>query len=345
MPHRLHLLVLFLGVIVASGAASAADQPTAQARYLQDELVRAAEAKNWTRMIEVGLQLHPMNPRGGSTAFNLALAYEQSGDPAKAAEWLVTAGRDGFAGATVVSTTPELENARKQPRYKEAIELIRANRARQFEAFKAEAEKTEPMVILPPRYDPSKPAPLIIALHGTGGTGKQMADAWRATASRFGAVLVCPDALRPAGSGYHWMFIDESEWLVLRTLEWTKTKYPIDDSKVILTGFSQGANVTMQVTTKHPDLFDGAIVCCGHYEPHAQPLPEKPPARWPRYVLLTGEHDEGAASNRQFADLIRSRGGEVDLHIYKGMGHSLPKAREKEFKDAVDFALGTSRGR
>lgn len=339
MPCRIVVQGILI-ILIAVSIVWARPGSSAQAERLQQELVRAAEAEDWAQAIEIGLKLHPIDARGGSTAFNLAVLYEHAGKPDKAVEWLIAAGRDGFAGATVVSTTPELERTRNHPKYPDAIELIRANRKKNFDKFKAEAEKIDPLVILPPRYDKSKPAPLIIALHGTGGRGEQMADAWRATAARAGAILICPDALRPHGNGYHWMFIDESEWLVLRTAEWAKSKYAIDESKMILTGFSQGANVTLQVTTKHPEAFDGAIVCCGHYEPHAQPLPQKPPAHWTRYALLTGEQDAGAESNRDFTELMKSKGAAVDLRIYDGMGHSLPPARDKEFRSAVEFVLG-----
>lgn len=321
---------------IATPAAARPDNP--QAQRLQQQLQDAAAKEDWPAAIKAGLALHPIDPRGGATAFNLALVYSQSGDAKAAAEWLVTAGKDGFAGLTVVSTTPELIAVRFEPRYQDALALIRANRAKQMEAFQAEAATHEPLVVLPPRHDPSKPAPLIIALHGTGGRGKEMAEAWKAVAAKAGAILICPDALRPTGNGYHWKFVDESEWLVQHTVEWARSKYAIDAERMVLTGFSQGANVSLQVSTKHPDLFQGVIVCCGHYEPHAQPLPEKP-AAMPRYALLTGEHDEGAESNREFARQAGALGAAVDLHIYKNHGHALPPNRDREFAAALEFVL------
>lgn len=337
MPCRRLFACLF--IVLLSFPVLARAEPSQRAQHLQEELVQAAGKEDWDRALKIGLELHPLNPREGATAYNLALIYEKLNQPDKAAEWLITSGKDGFAGATLVNTTPELAKTRQQARDPEAIALIRANRAKGLDKFKAEAERIEPLVVLPPRHDKSKPAPLIIALHGTGGTGREMADVWRAPAAELGAVLVCPDALRPMGNGFHWMFIDESEWLVLHTAEWAKSKYAIDDSRMILTGFSQGANVTIQVTTSHPDAFDGAIVCCGHYESHVHPLPEKDPGQWPRYALLTGEHDEGAASNREFENLLKTRGVAVNLEIYKGLGHAFPRARDRELKEAVKFVL------
>ena len=102
-------------------------------------------------------------------------------------------------------------------------------------------------VVLPDGYDPVKPAPLIIALHGRGGNGKNMAAAWDEIANDVGAILVAPDALRPLGMGYDWRFVDESEWLVLLTLDRVLERYAIDEQRIVLTGLSQGAHIAFMM--------------------------------------------------------------------------------------------------
>lgn len=330
--------LVMAALVVSFGFCDGALARQARGEALRRTVEQAMQQSRWKDAIEAGLTLHPLDARGGSTAFNLAVAYAQSGDGSSSARWLLKAGEDGFAGATIATTAPELEPARADPVYEQAITAIRANRAKQLEAFKAHAETIPLRVILPPKHDPKIAAPLIIALHGTGGRGEEMEAAWRRTAADAGAILVCPDALRKAGDGFQWMFVDESEWLVLRTVERVKEQHAIDEARVVLTGFSQGANVALQVSTKHPSAFDGVIVCCGHWEPHAQPIPPGGGVL-PRYALMTGERDEGADSNRAFAERMREVGAAVDLRIYKGVGHSLPPQREKEFTSALAFAM------
>lgn len=58
----------------------------------------------------------------------------------------------------------------------------------------------------PAGLDPTSPAPLLILLHGSGGTGVQMLTASRleATADQAGFILVAPDAAIAAGTGFAW---------------------------------------------------------------------------------------------------------------------------------------------
>lgn len=64
----------------------------------------------------------------------------------------------------------------------------------------------QPLLHRPAGLDPATPAPLVILLHGSGGTGARMLQASRleATADRAGFILVAPDAAIPAGQGFAW---------------------------------------------------------------------------------------------------------------------------------------------
>lgn len=58
----------------------------------------------------------------------------------------------------------------------------------------------------PATLDPDTPAPLLILLHGSGGTGAHILKTSKleATADRAGFILVAPDAGIPAGKGFVW---------------------------------------------------------------------------------------------------------------------------------------------
>lgn len=64
----------------------------------------------------------------------------------------------------------------------------------------------QPLLHRPAGLDPATAAPLMILLHGSGGTGARMLQASRleATADRAGFILVAPDAAIPAGQGFAW---------------------------------------------------------------------------------------------------------------------------------------------
>lgn len=308
-------------------------------RELKGAFNAAMQASDWKGAIEAGTALVEFETAGGGVAYNVACAHAKLGQIDQGVEWLLAAGRHGFAGATLVSTDPDLQPLRAHAGYALAVDAIKANRQRQFDAFTAHAKTIDPLTILPPGYNKATPAPLIVALHGSGGTGKQMGEAWRAVAAKAGAILVCPDALRPQGAGFHWQFVDEARWLALHTIEWAKAHHAVDPQRVVLTGFSQGANVSLNVLATAPEGLRGVIIVCGHYEPHVAPFPKVAPPSPPRVALLIGAKDEAADSNRQASADLKALGVLTKLEIYPNAGHSFPPDSTRELSEALEFVL------
>jgi predicted esterase len=145
---------------------------------------------------------------------------------------------------------------------------------------------------------------------------------------------VAPDALRRAGNGFSWTFRDEADWLVLETVRKVTRKLGLNSPQVVLTGFSQGANVALAVALKHPTTFTGVIAISGHYEPWM--LPREIASRSPRFFLLTGNRDPAADTFRQADRDLGSRGLKVKLRVFSG-AHEVPKDRDQELQRGLKF--------
>lgn len=314
-------------------------QSSADASALRKAFAAAMNAKDWDRAVDIGPRLARIDAQGGAVAYNLACAFARKGDAPTAARWLVTAGESGFQGAALIRTDTDLDSVRSQPDYAKAVELISANRARVFEKFTAEHRDHQPRTILPPRHDPAKPAPLIIALHGSGGTPDEMEMAWKNVAAKHNAILCVPGGMRPLGRGYQWMFMDESEWLILHALDMCKKRHNIDPQRVVLTGFSQGGNMSFYMAMRHPELYRGVVPVAAHYESNVAPLPQPAAKSMPRFALLVGAQDEGAASYRELDAALRKAGVPARLKIYPGLGHAFPPDHERELDLALQFVL------
>jgi pimeloyl-ACP methyl ester carboxylesterase len=106
--------------------------------------------------------------------------------------------------------------------------------------------------VLPPKdYDPQKKYGLILTLHGAGVEASGQIDCY---APKDWAFVVAPTNRQKFGFDWQdWGRLD-----ALEVLDLVKEKYPIDTSRVYLTGHSMGGHGTWHIALAHPDLFAAA---------------------------------------------------------------------------------------
>jgi dienelactone hydrolase len=125
-------------------------------------------------------------------------------------------------------------------------------------------------VYVPTSYDGSKPYPLIIALHGLGGTEDSFFDGYDKKfvplAEQHGYIVACPLGYRVDG-GYGWgvgnppadvaqrQSRERSEADVMQVLEIVRQTYKVDPGRIYLMGHSLGAIGTWLIAPKYPDIW------------------------------------------------------------------------------------------
>ena len=123
---------------------------------------------------------------------------------------------------------------------------------------------------VPTAYNASKAWPLIVALHGLGGTEDSFFDNYNKAlpplAEQHGYILVTPLGYRVDGS-YGWGLgtppadagvrrtQDLSEQDVRQVLQRVRKQYKVDDSRIYLMGHSMGAIGTWKIAPKFPDIW------------------------------------------------------------------------------------------
>jgi predicted peptidase len=115
---------------------------------------------------------------------------------------------------------------------------------------------------LPRGYNGRDARPLILALHpggqpfpGYGGTFVQQVVA--PGLSGTGAIIVAPDV-----PGRSWTS-DVAERAVMGLVKSVMSDYKVDPSRVMVVGFSMGGRGTWFLSSRHADVFTGAIVMAG----------------------------------------------------------------------------------
>jgi phospholipase/carboxylesterase len=92
-------------------------------------------------------------------------------------------------------------------------------------------------VYVPEYYMPGEPWPLVMALHGGSGNGRDFLWTWLRDIRSFGAILVVPTA---TGSTWSLMGEDADTPNLARILDLVRNRYTIDETRMLLTGMSDG---------------------------------------------------------------------------------------------------------
>jgi predicted peptidase len=143
-------------------------------------------------------------------------------------------------------------------------------------------------ISIPANYSPSKPVPLILALHfgvGAGdadGAGGDMVEILMGPAlAQLGAIIVAPDS----GRG-NWS-TPENEKAVNALLDMVIARYAIDKKKIAVTGYSMGGTGSWHFAEKFPQRFSAAIPIAG--------TPSESAAGWRLPVLAIHSRDDQVA--------------------------------------------------
>ncbi len=120
---------------------------------------------------------------------------------------------------------------------------------------------------VPRSYDPLRPTPLVVALHGGGrgavdetivtGSGEQAMPFYQEEAKRWGWIVVCPTALAAP-----WQNGKNEPWIDALLAEMT-TLYNIDETRIYLTGHSMGGFGTWYWGPKRADVWAAISPCAG----------------------------------------------------------------------------------
>ena len=105
-----------------------------------------------------------------------------------------------------------------------------------------------------PEIDDEEKVPLIIGLHWYGGVSEQylrcLADPGF---KKMNAIIFAPDA-------GEYSFWEEANYsLILTLIEYAKKYWPIDEGKIVISGYSDGGIASWYFGTHYPKIFSAAI--------------------------------------------------------------------------------------
>jgi predicted esterase len=206
------------------------------------------------------------------------------------------------------------------------------------------------VVMLPEARAPG-PRPAILALHEDGGDPADFltTGAYVRRARRVGAVFIGVSGTVPLGPmAYRWSDDPSANAeRIAHALDETKGRTSIAEGKVMLIGFSQGAQVALETAVRDPDVYRGAIAMSpSGLGWHLGEVANHRALARQRYVIAYGS----------FESLDTLGTSQVDAELLRGLGscvmrqpewfytrHTLPPDLGVRLPHWIDFVLGAGR--
>lgn len=271
--------------------------------------------------------------------YNLARYYSESGNLDAAFYWLQEAAlREGIAPKWA-EEDPSLAALRKDARFEAVTRFL-------DEAARYWGHKILPrtLVHLPKGHDAKKPSAVIVVLHGMGDSPEGF-DPERLQLMADGARLpvITPSGTYPSGPNYYAWSAQTSENAarIDAAFEEVKGRLTAAPGKVIAFGFSQGAQVGVEIAARDPDRYGGAIVLSPGALYELDKVRPKDALKTRRFVIGAGanEHEGTKMLAKLDAQWLKSAGAGVKDYIFADTGHDLPPAFLDDFPKWVRFIL------
>jgi pimeloyl-ACP methyl ester carboxylesterase len=237
----------------------------------------------------------------------MVLAYLRSNDEAQ---------RQGLVRAHLAGSR------RESASLDELIQIIRRLPPLEAEAklpdgpIEGKADGASYVLQVPPEYRHSRPYPLLIVLHQSGETPREMLDRWADSAAEQGYLLVSPEW--QAGGGGKYGYSESEHMVVLNTLRDLRRRFNIDEDRVFLFGLGEGGAMAFDVGLGHPDLFAGVLPMGAGPQFHAS-LCWRNGQYLPFYVMHGNRGPNGKEIRHQFESWVL-RNFPMIWVDYKGRG-------------------------
>ncbi len=182
---------------------------------------------------------------------------------------------------------------------------------------------------VPEYYAPERAWPLIVALHGGSGNGRGFLWSWLRDARSFGAILVAPTAI---GSTWALMGEDADTPNLLRILDLVRSRWTIDERRLLLTGMSDGGTFCYVTGLENASPFTHLAPVAATFHPLLAQTADAERVRELPVFLVHGRLDWmfPVQVARQARDLLSAAGARVTYRELDDLSHCYPREMNVE---------------
>ena len=197
-------------------------------------------------------------------------------------------------------------------------------------------ERRDALLYVPVGYDPARPAPLVLSLHGAGGNAEGSLYPLRDLADAAGLIV-----LAPASRGRTWDVIlggfGPDIAFLERALEAAFRRCAVDPALLAVAGFSDGASYALSLGLTNGDLFPRVLAFSPGFAAPGEPVGQ------PRVFVSHGIRDDVLPidrCSRRIVPALQRAGYDVRYREFDG-GHTVPPEIARE---ALDWYLAPAAG-
>lgn len=176
-------------------------------------------------------------------------------------------------------------------------------------------------IAVPPSYQAHTLAPLVVFLHGAGGSAEYGLNLLQPLADAAGLIV-----LAPSSYGRTWDVIEGGYGpdvrLIDEALDYTFARYAVDPAHLAIGGFSDGASYALSLGLTNGDLFSHILAFSPGF------LAPSRPTGAPSIYIAHGTHDAVLPierCSRRIAPRLKRDGYNVRYDEFDG-GHTVPEA-------------------
>jgi predicted esterase len=245
----------------------------------------------------------------------------------KGAIWLPSFLEEGFQGL------------KDHPRFLEILELTR----KRFSHYK-DLDQAELLVRTPKNYSTSTQYPLLLVFHGRFDCNAANDIHWRNIIEHKEIFLALLQSSQMQ-SVNNFVWDDENKAFkdFRRALTILVGRYPIDTSRIVLAGVSQGSELALVALFSGLTAATKFISVIPAFGGFSYQLIEKDSLRNKkkniRGCFIVGEQDSRFSRTETYFELLRENGVDCKLFSYPELGHQIPDDFNQVLKKAVDFVL------
>ena len=221
------------------------------------------------------------------------------------------------------------------------------------EAQEHQGDSLRYITVEPEGFDPQRPYPMIVLLHGFGASMGDLAGLSPAIEPQSYLYLYPNGPIEMqvgyGMTGYAWTRpvqdgpsddADQVESLIADLVQEVSERYRVAPGRIVLGGFSQGGMITYRLGLPNPELFGGLVVLSGSVRDPDR-LAERLPADRSQPIFIAHGTDDGMISVEDARDsrrFLEASGYAPEYREY-AMGHEITQDVVRDLKSWVQRVL------